>query len=41
MLRKISLMVWKTCQTCNGSGKVAGKTCTACNGAGGINTGNV
>lgn len=38
-------MVWKTCQTCNGSGRVPNtngksgtKTCTACKGEGGANT---
>lgn len=38
-------MVWKTCDTCKGSGRVPNtengggtKTCTACKGAGGANT---
>lgn len=32
------LSVWKTCQTCGGSGQVNKKTCPACGGAGGIDT---
>ncbi len=41
LLRAAILRVWKTCETCKGSGKVGGKECPACRGAGGINTGNV